>query len=50
MYPGFKFRFGSGAVIYWMGFIDDLDCHRDQGIALLDTFPDPDSITTIKQQ
>lgn len=42
------YRFGSGAVIYWMGFISELDCHRDQGIALLSTFPSKNSIQTIK--
>jgi hypothetical protein len=26
-------------VIYWFGFIDELDCHRDKGIILADQFP-----------
>lgn len=32
-------RFGPGMVIYWFGFIDELDCNRDQGIILCDGFP-----------
>ncbi|KAL4656263.1 hypothetical protein GN956_G6416 [Arapaima gigas] len=32
-------RFGPGLVIYWHGFIEDLDCHRDRGILLKDHFP-----------
>lgn len=33
-------RFGPGLVIYWFGFIDELDVHREKGIALMDHFPD----------
>ncbi|XP_032820185.1 CDAN1-interacting nuclease 1 isoform X1 [Petromyzon marinus] len=33
-------RFGPGLVIYWYGFIAELDCHRDRGILLKDRFPD----------
>ena len=33
------FRFGPGMVIYWFGFIDELDCNRDKGIILADQFP-----------
>ncbi|XP_030069659.1 CDAN1-interacting nuclease 1 isoform X1 [Microcaecilia unicolor] len=32
-------RFGHGLVIYWYGFIEELDCHRDRGILLKDCFP-----------
>ncbi|XP_039898500.1 CDAN1-interacting nuclease 1 isoform X2 [Simochromis diagramma] len=32
-------RFGPGLVIYWYGFIGDLDCQRDRGILLKDCFP-----------
>ncbi|XP_048830140.1 CDAN1-interacting nuclease 1 [Brienomyrus brachyistius] len=32
-------RFGPGLVIYWHGFIEELDCHRDRGIMLKDGFP-----------
>ncbi|KAM3932761.1 LOW QUALITY PROTEIN: CDAN1-interacting nuclease 1-like [Leptodactylus fuscus] len=32
-------RFGPGLVIYWYGFIEELDCHRDHGIILKDEFP-----------
>uniref|UniRef100_A0A3B3Q8T5 CDAN1-interacting nuclease 1 n=1 Tax=Paramormyrops kingsleyae TaxID=1676925 RepID=A0A3B3Q8T5_9TELE len=32
-------RFGPGLVIYWHGFIEELDCHRDRGIMLKDSFP-----------
>jgi len=32
-------RFGPGMVIYWFGFIDELDCFRDRGIILKDDFP-----------
>lgn len=33
-------RFGPGMVIYWFGFIEELDVHRDKGIILRDSFPD----------
>ncbi|XP_071962826.1 CDAN1-interacting nuclease 1-like isoform X2 [Antedon mediterranea] len=32
-------RFGSGLVIYWFGYIEELDVHRDRGIALAQHFP-----------
>lgn len=32
-------RFGPGMVIYWFGFIDELDCNQDRGIILKDDFP-----------
>ncbi|CAL9687101.1 unnamed protein product [Knipowitschia caucasica] len=32
-------RFGPGLVIYWHGFISELDCQRDRGIMLSDCFP-----------
>lgn len=32
-------RFGPGLVIYWYGFIGELDCQRDRGILLKDRFP-----------
>ncbi|XP_061074328.1 CDAN1-interacting nuclease 1 isoform X1 [Conger conger] len=32
-------RFGPGLVIYWHGFIEELDCNRDRGILLGDRFP-----------
>lgn len=32
-------RFGPGLVIYWYGFIGELDCQRDRGILLKDSFP-----------
>lgn len=32
-------RFGSGLVIYWFGFIDELDVNCDKGIILMDHFP-----------
>ncbi|XP_066133285.1 CDAN1-interacting nuclease 1 isoform X4 [Saccopteryx bilineata] len=32
-------RFGPGLVIYWYGFIQELDCNRDRGILLKATFP-----------
>ncbi|KAF4787840.1 hypothetical protein TURU_164590 [Turdus rufiventris] len=34
-----KGRFGPGLVIYWYGFIEELDCHRERGILLKDCFP-----------
>ncbi|XP_078000917.1 CDAN1-interacting nuclease 1-like [Glandiceps talaboti] len=33
-------RFGPGMVIYWFGYIDELDVHRNRGILLKDDFPD----------
>ena len=32
-------RFGSGMVIYWFGFINQLDNNRNAGIILMDHFP-----------
>ncbi|KAM9067332.1 CDAN1-interacting nuclease 1 isoform 2-T2 [Sarcophilus harrisii] len=32
-------RFGPGLVIYWYGFIKELDCNRERGILLKDCFP-----------
>ncbi|XP_048586004.1 CDAN1-interacting nuclease 1 isoform X2 [Nematostella vectensis] len=32
-------RFGPGLVIYWFGFIDELDCNRERGILIKDEFP-----------
>ncbi|CAL8273615.1 unnamed protein product [Merluccius merluccius] len=32
-------RFGPGLVIYWYGFIEELDCKRDRGILLKECFP-----------
>lgn len=32
-------RFGPGLVIYWYGFIQELDCNRERGILLKACFP-----------
>ena len=32
-------RFGPGLVIYWFGYVSQLDVHRSAGIILRDTFP-----------
>lgn len=32
-------RFGSGLVIYWFDFIEELDVNRDKGILLMNDFP-----------
>lgn len=40
-------RFGPGLVIYWFGYIDELDVHRGKGILLRDTFPSPSEIITM---
>ena len=32
-------RFGSGLVIYWFGFIEELDVNTEKGILLMDHFP-----------
>ena len=32
--------FGSGMVIYWFGYVDELDNNRNRGIVLHDKFPD----------
>lgn len=32
-------RFGPGLVIYWFGFIEELDEHREKGIMIMDSFP-----------
>lgn len=39
-------RFGPGLVIYWFGFIDELDVNTEKGIMLMDHFPT--NITTMK--
>ncbi|KAI5102529.1 hypothetical protein C0J45_7881 [Silurus meridionalis] len=36
---GSALQFGPGLVIYWYGFITELDCQRDRGILLKDCFP-----------
>lgn len=33
-------RFGSGLVIYWFGFVEELDVHREKGILVMDHFPE----------
>lgn len=35
----FYCRFGPGMVIYWFGFIDELDVNEDKGIILREDFP-----------
>ena len=32
-------RYGAGMVIYWFGFIEDLDNNRENGIIVCDDFP-----------
>ncbi|XP_064089356.1 CDAN1-interacting nuclease 1-like [Macrobrachium nipponense] len=32
-------RFGPGLVIYWFGYIEELDEHREKGIIIMDSFP-----------
>ena len=32
-------RFGPGLVIYWFGFVDELNCDKERGILLMDCFP-----------
>ena len=32
-------RFGPGLVIYWFGYVNQLDVHRNAGIILRDAFP-----------
>ncbi|GAB1286701.1 CDAN1-interacting nuclease 1 [Apodemus speciosus] len=36
---GYWNRFGPGLVIYWYGFIQELDCNRERGILLKASFP-----------
>jgi len=36
---GYKNRYGPGMVIYWFGFIDDLQFDQEAGILLVDHFP-----------
>lgn len=33
-------RYGPGMVIYWFGFIDEIDNNRDKGIVVCDNFPE----------
>ncbi|XP_016328802.1 uncharacterized protein C15orf41 homolog isoform X2 [Sinocyclocheilus anshuiensis] len=40
-------RFGPGLVIYWYGFVSELDCQRGRGILLRDGFPS--DIVTLSQ-
>ena len=37
-------RFGPGLVIYWFGFIEELDNNRDKGILVCDHFPQEQNI------
>jgi len=37
-------RFGPGLVIYWFGFIEELDINREQGILICDHFPQKQNI------
>uniref|UniRef100_A0A8C4WU24 CDAN1-interacting nuclease 1 n=1 Tax=Eptatretus burgeri TaxID=7764 RepID=A0A8C4WU24_EPTBU len=39
-------RFGPGLVIYWFGFVEELDCNRARGILLRSSFPE--EIVTMK--
>jgi len=40
------FRFGPGLVIYWFGFVEELQVNlRKCGILLMDSFPTDDIIT-----
>ncbi|KAK3537163.1 hypothetical protein QTP70_002606 [Hemibagrus guttatus] len=41
-------RFGPGLVIYWYGFIAELDCQRDRGILLKDCFPSDIAASTLQ--
>ncbi|XP_028933712.1 CDAN1-interacting nuclease 1 isoform X2 [Ornithorhynchus anatinus] len=41
-------RFGPGLVIYWYGFVRELDCTRSRGILLQDHFPS--DITTLHSE
>ena len=34
------FRFGSGMVIYWFGYVGSLDSNRSAGIMLSSSFPE----------
>jgi hypothetical protein len=43
-------RFGPGLVIYWFGFIDDLDNVRERGIMVADSFPTELSITKLEME
>ncbi|XP_004363591.2 hypothetical protein CAOG_03863 [Capsaspora owczarzaki ATCC 30864] len=36
---GYLSRYGPGMVIYWFGFIDELNVDHDKGIQMLDHFP-----------
>ena len=40
------YRFGPGLVVYWFGFIEELDTTASQGVLLADSFPSPSSICT----
>jgi hypothetical protein len=33
-------RFGPGLVIYWFGFVEELNADKERGILILDHFPD----------
>lgn len=45
--PHHIFRFGSGIVIYWFGYIKELDIHKKQGIALSNGFPQKSSLVLL---
>jgi hypothetical protein len=39
-------RYGPGLVIYWFGFIDELNTHKD--VLLVDDFPAPEHIVRLR--
>lgn len=38
-YWGYHSRFGTGLVIYWFGFVDEIDVHKEQGIFVSQCLP-----------
>lgn len=48
MVTSYACRYGSGVVIYWFGFVEELNSFQDQGILLMERFPDPSQITTLQ--
>lgn len=43
-------RFGTGMVVYWFGYIEEVDVHGEQGIILADQFPPRTAITLLTKQ
>ncbi|KAG1674257.1 hypothetical protein GQR58_015147 [Nymphon striatum] len=47
-YWSYQNRYGPGIVIYWFGFIEELNIYCDKGITVIDHIPDRERITFLR--